>query len=165
MRTFTLSLLTAALAGSFAYAQSAPDFAVQGAMIYQSNQCGSCHPVNGVGMKIGPPLNGLNKRRTRNWVEQHFANPQALSPGSVMPRYKFTDSDKEKVVAYLFVLGECGPEPALLTPARPPNEFPPGAAPRPSSRGPSCGSAKRSTASTDAEIHRNKRNPSSSNSY
>ena len=31
-----------------------PDFAVQGALIYQKNQCGSCHVVNGVGVKIGP---------------------------------------------------------------------------------------------------------------
>jgi len=86
--------------------QSAPDFAVQGAMIYQGGQCGSCHMVNGSGMKAGPPLNGLGKRRTRDWVERHFANPQALSPGSFMPAYKFSSSDMEKIVAYLFVLPE-----------------------------------------------------------
>ena len=66
--------------------QSAPDFAVQGALIYQARQCGSCHVVNGSGMKLGPPLNGLRRRRDRAWVERHFRNPQTLSPGSVMPR-------------------------------------------------------------------------------
>ncbi len=84
--------------------QSAPDFAVEGAIIYQKSQCASCHLVNGVGVKLGPPLNGLKQRRTQQWVEDHFRNPQALSPGSIMPPYRFTPSEMEKIVAYLFVL-------------------------------------------------------------
>ncbi len=86
--------------------QSAPDFAVEGALIYQKSQCGSCHAVNGVGVKLGPPLNGLKQRRTEQWVEDHFRNPQALSPGSIMPPYRFTPAEMEKIVAYLFVLPE-----------------------------------------------------------
>jgi cbb3-type cytochrome oxidase cytochrome c subunit len=84
--------------------QSAPEFAVDGALIYQKNQCGSCHAINGVGVKLGPPLNGLKRRRTGQWVEQHFHNPQAMSPGSIMPAYKFSTSDMQKLVSYLFVL-------------------------------------------------------------
>jgi ubiquinol-cytochrome c reductase cytochrome b subunit len=86
--------------------QSAPDFAVEGALIYQKSQCGSCHSVNGVGVKLGPPLNGLKQRRTEQWVQDHFRNPQALSPGSSMPPYRFTPAEMEKIVAYLFVLPE-----------------------------------------------------------
>jgi len=85
---------------------SAPEFAVGGALIYQKNQCGSCHMVNSVGMKVGPPLNGLKRRRTEDWVERHFQDPQALSPGSFMPAYKFTPTEMQKIVAYLFVLPE-----------------------------------------------------------
>ena len=84
--------------------QSAPDFAVQGAVIYLNSQCGSCHMVNGVGVKLGPPLNGLKERRTQRWVEDHFRDPQALSPSSIMPPYRFPPSQMEKIVAYLFVL-------------------------------------------------------------
>lgn len=84
--------------------QSAPEFAAEGALLYQKSQCGSCHMVNGVGVKLGPPLNGLRRRRTEQWVEQHFQNPQALSPGSIMPPYKFTPSEMKNIVAYLFVL-------------------------------------------------------------
>jgi len=84
--------------------QLAPDFAVEGALIYQKNQCGSCHAVNGVGVKLGPPLNGLKRRRSQEWVEKHFRNPQALSPGSIMPSYKFSPSEMRSIVAYLFVL-------------------------------------------------------------
>jgi hypothetical protein len=46
-------------------------------------ECGSCHQVNGMGMSVSPPLNGLSKRRSRSWVEQHFADPAKLSPGSL----------------------------------------------------------------------------------
>ena len=28
--------------------------------------------VNGIGMKVGPPLNGLSKRESRSWVVEHF---------------------------------------------------------------------------------------------
>ena len=83
---------------------NAPDFAVEAALLYQSKNCGACHMANGVGMKIGPPLNGLARRRTKTWVAQHFANPQALSPGSIMPPYRFSSREMDWMVAYLFTL-------------------------------------------------------------
>jgi len=55
-------------------------------------------------VKLGPPLNGLKRRRTQAWVEKHFQNPQALSPGSIMPAYKFSPSDMRNIVSYLLVL-------------------------------------------------------------
>lgn len=84
----------------------APDFAVDGARVYQANRCGACHIVNGAGMKVGPELNGLAKRETRSWVLDHFANPQKLSPGSVMPPYKLPKADLENLTSYLFSLPE-----------------------------------------------------------
>lgn len=83
---------------------NAPDFAVEAGLHYQSNNCGACHQVNGVGMTIGPPLNGLARRRTKTWVVRHFANPQALSPGSIMPPYQFSSRQMDNLVAYLFTL-------------------------------------------------------------
>jgi ubiquinol-cytochrome c reductase cytochrome b subunit len=83
---------------------NAPDFAVQAGLLYQTRNCASCHQVNGVGMTIGPPLNGLARRRTKTWVAQHFANPQALSPGSFMPPYQFSPREMNDLVGYLFTL-------------------------------------------------------------
>ena len=83
---------------------SAPDFAVQGARIYQTNRCGACHLVNGGGMRIGPPLNGLSKRQSRGWVEEHFADPGKMVPGSIMPPYKLAPKDLENLMSYLFSL-------------------------------------------------------------
>ena len=62
--------------------------------------------MNGVGMDVGPPLNGLAKRRTRNWVDEHFVNPQRLSPDSIMPPYQLNSEDKKNLTAYLFSLPE-----------------------------------------------------------
>jgi ubiquinol-cytochrome c reductase cytochrome b subunit len=84
--------------------RNAPDFAVAGALLYQSNNCGACHLVNNVGMKIGPPLNGLNKRRTPSWVERHFREPQVMSPRTIMPPYPLPPRDIENLVSYLFAL-------------------------------------------------------------
>ncbi|MFM2123640.1 MAG: hypothetical protein RL328_91, partial [Acidobacteriota bacterium] len=46
---------------------------VAGAMLYQARNCGFCHQINGAGGKNAPVLNGLASRRTRAWVEGHFA--------------------------------------------------------------------------------------------
>jgi ubiquinol-cytochrome c reductase cytochrome b subunit len=85
---------------------NAPDFAVDGARVYQTNRCGACHTGNGAGMKVGPVLNGLAKRETRSWVLDHFADPQKLSPGSMMPPYKLPRSEMENLTSYLFSLPE-----------------------------------------------------------
>jgi len=83
-----------------------PAFAADGAQVYQANHCAGCHKINGVGMTVGPPLNGLAKRQTRSWVVEHFADPEKLSPGSIMPPYRFSQKDLDNLTAYLFSLPE-----------------------------------------------------------
>ena len=83
---------------------STPDFAVEGALIFQKNSCGACHMVNGAGGKIGPELNGVANRRNEAWVIQHFQNPQMVSPKTPMPPYKFNEADMQNEVSYLFTL-------------------------------------------------------------
>jgi ubiquinol-cytochrome c reductase cytochrome b subunit len=85
-------------------ALNTPAFVVHGAAVYHSNHCSVCHAVNGVGGKLGPALNGLSKRQTRSWVEQHFVDPQKLSPGTIMPPYKLSAADMNNLTSYLFSL-------------------------------------------------------------
>jgi ubiquinol-cytochrome c reductase cytochrome b subunit len=85
-------------------ADSVPDNLLRGAQIYEARGCGACHMINGVGAKLGPPLNGVGTRRTREWIEQHFANPAALTPGSIMPPAKFSPDEMQAIVAYLLSL-------------------------------------------------------------
>jgi ubiquinol-cytochrome c reductase cytochrome b subunit len=88
---------------------TAPVFAGEGAALYQKNFCGSCHMVNGAGGKMGPPLNGLGTRRTEAWAIDHFNDPKKMSPGTVMPAYKFAQRDMQNMVSYLFTLPEKAP--------------------------------------------------------
>lgn len=84
--------------------QDVPQFALTGAMIYQKHRCSLCHTVNGVGMKTGPSLNGLAKRRDESWVKSHFLDPQKLSPGSTMPAYPFQPKENDAISRYLLSL-------------------------------------------------------------
>ena len=84
--------------------EDAPDFAMQGAMVYQMNRCGNCHQVNGVGQTIGPPLNGVGERRTKQWLIDHFRNPQSLVPTSTMPPYDFPPQEMDAILGYLLAL-------------------------------------------------------------
>jgi mono/diheme cytochrome c family protein len=88
---------------------SAPEFAVQGALMFQKNSCSTCHSVNGAGGKIGPPLNGLAGRRNEAWVIQHFQNPQMMVPKTIMPPYKFNAAEMQNLVSYLFTLPDKAP--------------------------------------------------------
>jgi quinol-cytochrome oxidoreductase complex cytochrome b subunit len=81
--------------------EAAPQAAVEGAMIYDAQHCNVCHQVNGAGMKTGPSLNGVAQRRTREWLEEHFLNPQKMSPGTTMPPYKFKSKDMDRILTYL----------------------------------------------------------------
>jgi ubiquinol-cytochrome c reductase cytochrome b subunit len=81
-----------------------PGFVRQGAALYQAKHCNACHTVNGAGGKIGPVLNGLSKRQTQSWVQDHFADPQKLSPGTSMPRYPMPAQDRDNLTSYLFSL-------------------------------------------------------------
>ncbi len=44
---------------------NAPDFAVQAAQLYQTDHCEACHQIQGMGQKVGPPLDGVGQRRDR----------------------------------------------------------------------------------------------------
>ena len=81
-----------------------PPDAVKGAQIYVSNSCNSCHRIGGIGGEIGPSLNGLAARRSKNWIDKHFESPQTLSPGTMMPPFHFSPSQRDALVGYLLAL-------------------------------------------------------------
>jgi ubiquinol-cytochrome c reductase cytochrome b subunit len=84
--------------------QNAPQNAVDGALIYQANDCGSCHKVNGVGDELGPALNGVGERHDRAWIEQHFADPPKYSPDSIMPTFQFKPDELKLLTDYLVAI-------------------------------------------------------------
>ena len=86
--------------------EEVPQVLIDGAEVYAAHACGSCHRVNGSGGEIGPSLNGVALRRDRQWILKHFAAPQALSPGSVMPPYRFSKTEEGAILTYLLSLAE-----------------------------------------------------------
>ncbi len=85
--------------------QTAPAGAVQGAVVYQANQCSSCHTLNGEGAKVGPVLNGLRSRHDRAWVLGHFSDPEKFSPGSSMPPFDdLSETDLTALTDYVLAI-------------------------------------------------------------
>jgi ubiquinol-cytochrome c reductase cytochrome b subunit len=83
---------------------AAPPEMVAGARIFVSNACVGCHSINGVGGAVGPPLNGLSTRHSREWVAQHIRDPKSQSPRTVMPPFSFSPRDRDVLISYLFSL-------------------------------------------------------------
>jgi cbb3-type cytochrome oxidase cytochrome c subunit len=81
-----------------------PAFVTQGALVYQKNHCDACHQINGVGSKLAPALNGVGLRHDRAWLEKHFADPDSVTKGSIMPPYKFAAPDLDAICKYLLQL-------------------------------------------------------------
>ena len=84
--------------------ESAPDKVLEGAMIYQQQQCGMCHIVNGVGVQLGPVLNGVMERRTREWIEVQIRSPKRHSAETMMPAYDLNPHDLDGLIEYLGVM-------------------------------------------------------------
>jgi quinol-cytochrome oxidoreductase complex cytochrome b subunit/cytochrome c2 len=84
--------------------EAAPDFATHGAMVYQMNHCNACHRINGVGSKLAPALDGVGLRHDRAWLEKHFADPDSVTKGTIMPPYKFAPADLDALCRYLLQL-------------------------------------------------------------
>jgi ubiquinol-cytochrome c reductase cytochrome b subunit len=84
--------------------QSAPQFIVEGAIVFQMNDCGSCHRVNGQGTELGPDLDGVASRHPREWIEAHFRDPRKTSPGSAMPAFNFNERDMDRITRYIMAL-------------------------------------------------------------
>ncbi|HEX4227610.1 MAG TPA: cytochrome b N-terminal domain-containing protein [Bryobacteraceae bacterium] len=86
-------------------AEVSPEFS-NGAQVFVTNACASCHKVNGIGGDTGPSLNGLGNRRSESWVRAHFGAPSKLSPGSIMPPYHLSQNDERDLIGYLFSLSQ-----------------------------------------------------------
>lgn len=72
-----------------------------GRKVFEDKACNACHTINGVGGKIGPDLSVYGLQRTKEWMIQHHLNPRSLVAGSVMPDFKYSQSELESLALYL----------------------------------------------------------------
>ncbi|MFL6844042.1 MAG: c-type cytochrome [Allosphingosinicella sp.] len=85
----------------------------RGKHLFVQYGCGGCHAVKGVpgaaGL-VGPPLDGVAVRsiiggrldNNPDNLERWIVDPQAVSPGTAMPRLGVTPGDSRDIAAFLY---------------------------------------------------------------
>jgi len=72
-----------------------------GQRLFEEKGCIGCHSIGGKGGTIGPALDEVGKRRNVDWIIAHFKNPLAVSPGTVMPKFDFTEQQIRALTEFL----------------------------------------------------------------
>ena len=90
----------------------------QGAQLFESKGCISCHQLNGRGGAVGPALDNVGlklaaqqpmanvkgERTLPQWLKEHFEDPQKIVPGSLMIPPQLTQAENEALTAYMLSL-------------------------------------------------------------
>lgn len=76
----------------------------EGRRLFEEKGCLGCHSVGGKGGNIGPALDEVAKRHDPAWIVAHFNNPQAITPGSIMPQFNFTEQETRALTEFLLSL-------------------------------------------------------------
>lgn len=81
---------------------------VSGQRLYRELKCSYCHKIGGKGGAVGPELDKVAGEEAEDWLTKHFRDPQAVTPGSTMPKLNLLEDEIADLVAYMKSLG---PEP------------------------------------------------------
>lgn len=92
-----------------------------GRRLFAEKGCLGCHSLGGKGGVVGPALDKVGQRRDAQWIIAHFKSPTALSPGSLMPQFNFTDQETRALTEFLLSISDTNVIgflniPALMTP-------------------------------------------------
>lgn len=74
--------------------------------------CIACHAVGGTGGVVGPALDEVYKRKSREEMIAWISDPQGLKPGTAMPRIEMSEAQLTEIVEYLLGLAGTVPPPA-----------------------------------------------------
>lgn len=94
-----------------AYNKAAPSevpvTVAEGKRLFEDSGCYACHyigdpnkahvtgdPRFGKGGIVGPELSWEGSRHSQEWLVAHYANPEAFVPGSIMPIFPFSNSER-----------------------------------------------------------------------
>jgi ubiquinol-cytochrome c reductase cytochrome b subunit len=77
----------------------------RGKAVYARFGCAGCHRIHGEGGAVGPDLSYVGTTRPeREWHLKHFHDPQAVSPGSIMPKLPLNDEELNDLTSYMLAL-------------------------------------------------------------
>lgn len=63
--------------------------------------CIACHALKGQGGRIGPALDLVGRKYTPVYLKKWLTDPQAVKPGTKMPKLPLSKDNLKKLVAYL----------------------------------------------------------------
>ncbi|MGO8672156.1 MAG: Ig-like domain repeat protein [Capsulimonadaceae bacterium] len=106
-----------------------PATAAEGKLLFEGSGCYACHYIgdpkykglpfhdpHGQGGITGPELTWEGSRHSTEWLIEHYKDPQAFVPGSVMPIFPFSDSQREALSLYDQTLMPDNPAARPVTP-------------------------------------------------
>jgi mono/diheme cytochrome c family protein len=102
---YMLSQVGETTPGYYASMKVIPSIAA-GQRLFQEKGCIGCHSIAGKGGTVGPALDDVGLRRSPDWMMQHFREPQAVTPGTVMPKFGFTEEEARALTDFLVHLRE-----------------------------------------------------------
>ncbi len=107
------SRFTTIAAYNIARPAESPLTAAAGKQLFEQSGCYSCHyignpnlphqtgdPKFGKGGVAGPELSWEGTRHSQKWIVEHYKNPQAFVPGSIMPIFPFSNSQRAALSLY-----------------------------------------------------------------
>ncbi len=71
---------------------------------YFGKVCIACHAVGGEGGNVGPALDGVAGRFTRDELDRWLSDPTSVKPGTAMPNLALSDATRNELVAWLTTL-------------------------------------------------------------
>jgi cbb3-type cytochrome oxidase cytochrome c subunit len=79
----------------------APVFA-KGRLIFTESGCRGCHVIKGTArIKVGPPLDGMDKRVKTDWLYRWIQDPKAYLPRTKMPNSRFSEQEAADISGFL----------------------------------------------------------------
>ncbi len=77
---------------------------IAGRSVYARSGCVACHSIHGKGGAVGPDLTHVGGRRDAEWIRRFLKDPQAVRPGTIMPRPDITEQELNDLANYLMSL-------------------------------------------------------------
>lgn len=66
-----------------------------------NQMCIACHALQGQGGTVGPALDGIGDRKSYDDLVAWLKDPQAVKPGSLMPKLPLSETDVSELAAFL----------------------------------------------------------------
>jgi len=85
-------------------AAAVEDLAALGGELVNTRACLACHKLGDKDGRIAPDLSFEGLVRDETWLLEHFRNPRSVISDSIMPTFRYPESDFEAMTAYLMTL-------------------------------------------------------------